>query len=122
MATVKQFEELTIWQESRILVKDIYALCKNNNDFSFRDQIQRAAVSIMNNIAEGFERDSKQDFIKFLYYSKSSCGEVRSMLFIALDLKYIPQSQFDEFYNKAFKLSVGIHKLIKYLITVNKKQ
>jgi len=121
MATAKQFEELIIWQESRILIKELYLLFEKNKDFSFRDQIQRAAVSIMNNIAEGFERDSKPDFIKFLFYSKSSCGEVRSMLYLALDLKYISQIEFDEMNKKTLKLSVGIYKLIKYLTTLTKK-
>ena len=81
MATVKQFEELTIWQKSRELTKAIYAASNRGaflKDFGLRDQVRRAAVSIMSNIAEGFERDGTGEFLQFLAMAKGSTGEVRS--------------------------------------------
>ena len=85
---VKNFEELEIWKEARKLTRAIYQLTKRekfSRDFSLRDQIQRAVVSIMSNIAEGFERDGNQEFVQFLYVAKASCGEVRSQLYVAFD-------------------------------------
>lgn len=92
---IQRFEDLNVWQLSRELVVDIYKLFEKNRDFDFKSQIQRASVSIMNNIAEGFERgqiakDNKQ-FINFLNFSYGSCGEVKSMLYIAEDLNYIDE-------------------------------
>jgi four helix bundle protein len=85
---VKQFEDLEVWREARRLPPTIYKLTKAEKflkDFSLRDQIQRAAVSVMSNIAEGFERGGNQEFIQFLYVAKASCGEVRSQIYVALD-------------------------------------
>src|SRR3990167_4702266 len=91
----KAFEDLYIWQISRELVNLIYQFTsqKSFTDFSLKDQIQRAAVSIISNIAEGFERGTKDEFLYFLYIAKGSCGEVRAQLYIALDRKFISQSQ-----------------------------
>ena len=90
---VQHFEDLLIWQRSRELVKDVYSLLHDNTDFGFRDQIQRAAISVMNNIAEGFDRNkfTKDNtlFIHFLGIAIGSCGEVKSMLYAAEDLGYI---------------------------------
>jgi len=88
----KMFEELQIWQKARELVKAIYKLSmtdKFKKDYSLVDQIRRSSVSIMSNIAEGFERGSNTEFIQFLYIAKGSAGEVRTQLYIAYDLKYI---------------------------------
>jgi len=115
MVTIKKFEDLMIWQESRKLIIEIYAEFKDNRDYGFRDQIQRAAVSIMNNIAEGFERYSDVEFKRFLSISKASCGEVRSMLFLAEDLKYIEKEQAKNLRNKSRLLSGGIQNLINKL-------
>jgi four helix bundle protein len=85
---VKNFEELEIWQEARRLTQAIYQLTKRekfSRDFSLRDQIQRAAVLVISNIAEGFERGGNQEFVQFLYVAKASCGEVRSQLYVAVD-------------------------------------
>jgi len=79
---MRNFEELRVWQEARVLVNDIYKMISNCKDYGFRDQIQRAAVSIMNNIAEGSESGSDPLFIRYLKIAKASCGEVRSMLFL----------------------------------------
>ncbi len=83
---VKSFENLFIWQEDRELVNDIYHMMEGHKDYGFRDQIQRAAVSIMNNIAEGFDSGSEARFSNFLDISKGSCSEVRSMLYLCEDL------------------------------------
>ena len=86
---IERFENIIAWQKSKDLTLAIYKVFKDNKDFSFRDQIQRASVSIMNNIAEGFERKGVKELQHFLYISKGSAGEVRSMLYLAKDLKYI---------------------------------
>lgn len=81
-----------MWQKAKTLAVDIYTLFAEHKDFGFRDQIQRAAVSIMNNIAEGFERRSNNEFKQFLYIAKGSCGELRSMLILAKELKKLPDA------------------------------
>jgi four helix bundle protein len=115
---VKNFEELEIWQEARRLTQAIYQLTKRekfSRDFSLRDQIQRAAVSIMSNIAEGFERGGNQEFIQFLYVAKASCGEVRSQLYVAVDQGYILKADSEESIVAFRRLSGMIGNLISYL-------
>jgi len=115
---VNSFEDLQVWQDSRILVKSIYQLTsdgKFSKDFGLREQIQRASVSIMNNIAEGFERNNNKEYIKFLGYSKGSAGEVRSMLYLATDLGYISQDSFNVHYQMAINIITQISNFIKYL-------
>ncbi len=112
---IERFEDIIAWQKARELTALIYKIFKNNKDFGFRDQIQRASVSIMNNIAEGFERGSNQDFKRFLFIAKSSCGEVRSMLHIALPIGYVSQKQFEKLYNLTCEISRTISGLIKTL-------
>ena len=87
------FEEIIAWQKAQELTLIIYNKFNNIKDYSFRDQIIRASTSIMNNIAEGFERDSDKDFKRFLYISKASCAEVRSMLYLGMDLKFITEKR-----------------------------
>src|SRR5271169_7252114 len=97
MATVRQFEDLNVWQDARQLVVAVYSVSKVrafNQDFGLRDQIRRAAVSTMSNIAEGFERGSRKEFIQFLNIAKGSNGEARSQLFVALDQGYVDAGQF----------------------------
>jgi four helix bundle protein len=109
---IDKFEDILAWKRSRqltILVKQNF---KNCRDFSFKDQIQRATVSIMNNIAEGFERQSNKEFKHFLFVAKGSAGEVRSMLYVALDEADITQAQFEEMY----ALSLETAKLLSGLI------
>jgi len=92
MPKFERFEDIPIWQDSRVLVKEIYAVTRigdDSKDFGLRDQIQRASVSIMTNVAEGFERRSTTEFIQFLNYAKASSGEVRSLLYASLDIGYI---------------------------------
>jgi four helix bundle protein len=89
---VKNFEDLEIWKEARCLTREIYQLTRDtkfSKDFGLNSQIQRAAISIMSNIAEGFERGGNQEFTQFLYIAKGSCGEVRSQLYVAVDQSYV---------------------------------
>jgi len=109
---------LQVWQDSRNLVKSIYELTSNGSfskDYGLRDQIQRASVSIMNNIAEGFERNNNKEYIKFLGYSKGSAGEVRSMLYVALDLIYISEDNFTVSYKASVNVITQISNFTKYL-------
>lgn len=110
---IKSFEDIIAWQKAKILALYIYKKFKFNNDFGFRDQIQRASISIMNNIAEGFERESKIEFKRFLYISKASCGEVRSMLYIAKEINYISQDEFLYLNNLCIEISKLISGFIK---------
>lgn len=115
MGKIEKFEDILAWQESRVLVKEIYVLFKNCKDYSFRDQLQRATVSVMNNIAEGYERKGNKEFAKFLYIAKGSCAEVRSMLYIALDLGYINNEDFDIYQDKCLHISSMLSNFIKKL-------
>lgn len=92
MSFAQRFEELEIWQQARALNRNVYALLKKCDDYSFRDQMRRASLSVMNNISEGFERGTKKDFAHFLDLAKGSAGEVRSMTFAAEDVGLIPKS------------------------------
>jgi four helix bundle protein len=89
MAFAEDFEDLKVWQRARSLTNSIYNAMRSCKDYAFRDQIQRAATSVMNNIAEGFERRTKKDFAHFLDLAKGSAGEVRSMLYLGQDRGYI---------------------------------
>ena len=115
MTTIEKFEDIIAWQKAKELTISIYQTFKDNRDFSFRDQIQRASVSIMNNIAEGFERGSDADFKRFLYIAKGSFGEVRSMLYIAQELKYLEDTSFDSLHGSAVEISKTISGFIKSL-------
>ena len=118
MATVQRFEDLHVWQEARSLVNEVYKVTKQRafiRDYALRDQITRAAISSMSNIAEGFERGSRKEFIQFLNIAKASNGEVRSQLYVALDQEYIDQKMFDKLCNAALSLSCRLAKFIAYL-------
>lgn len=112
---IEKFEDILIWQKAKELVIEIYKIFLHNRDFSFRDQIQRAAISIMNNIAEGFERKTNNEFRNFLFIAKGSCGEVRSMLYLARELNYLRQAEFDNFYRVSVEISKMLSGLIKTL-------
>ena len=114
---ISRFEDIISWQKSRELVIDIYKLFNSSKDFRFRDQIQSASVSVMNNIAEGFERKTNNEFRYFLFVAKGSVGEVRSMLYLAKDLNKISDEDFDRLY----KQTVEISKLLSGLINKMKK-
>lgn len=112
---IERFEDMLIWQDARLLIKNIYSTFAKCRDFSFRDQIQRAVISIMNNSAEGYERKGDKEFKRFLYIAKGSCGEVRSMLYIALDLNYIKKQEFDYLFEKTERISKMLASFIKKL-------
>ncbi|MEJ5352341.1 MAG: four helix bundle protein [Melioribacteraceae bacterium] len=120
---VLKFEDMKVWQDARLFVQKIYKITENaqfKKNYSFREQIQKASISIMNNIAEGYERDSNKELIKFLSYSKGSSGELRNMLYIALDLKYISQEEFQELLEMNLSISKQLSNFIKYLKNRNK--
>ena len=116
----RNIENLYIWQESRSVVNDIYTLMKDCRDFGFKDQIQRASISIMNNIAEGTESGSDAKYINFLNISRGSCSEVHSMLYLCEDFKICSQEERIKIQTKVKLLSVGIVNLVNY-ISKNKK-
>ena len=99
MNEVRRFEDLIAWQKARVLTREIYKATQQGafaKDFGLASQIQRASVSIMSNIAEGFERSSRGEFHHFLFTAKASCAEVRSQLYVAFDIGYLNQPQFDQ--------------------------
>jgi four helix bundle protein len=118
MATVKRFEELDSWKLARELCQKIGKLIDNGQfkkNFRLIDQIEGSSGSIMDNIAEGFERGSRREFITFLGYANASCGEFRSQIFRALDRNYVSQNLFDEFYILCVRISIMLQKFIEYL-------
>ncbi|MFA6494675.1 MAG: four helix bundle protein [Candidatus Paceibacterota bacterium] len=112
---IEKFEDILSWQRSQDLAVAIYDIFSKNKDFSFKNQIERAVISIGNNIAEGYERKSNKEFTQFLYIAKGSCGEVRSMLYIALKLKYISAEEFETLANSSKEISKLLSGLIKKL-------
>lgn len=115
MPPAARFEDLVAWQKARYLTKAIYQVTRQDNfakDFGLAGQIQRASVSIMSNIAEGFERGNSGDYHRFLSIAKASCGEVRSQLYVALDIGYLQQSDFDQLSAQAEEVSKVISGLI----------
>ena len=118
MTTFKSFEEIEAWQKSRELTRAIYAVSNKgpfSKDFGLRDQIRRASVSIMSNIAEGFERGGRGEFLQFLSVAKGSAGEVRSQLYVGLDQDYISKETFDRLFALASETSRMIGGLMNYL-------
>ena len=118
MATIKSFEDILAWQKSRDLCRVIGGYIDEGRfkkNFSLLDQIERSSGSIMDNIAEGFERSGNREFLQFLYISKGSCGEFRSQLYRTLDRNYINESEFNELYCLAKDIISLIQKLINYL-------
>ncbi len=118
MATITRFEDLDVWQTARTLTRTVYKLTRSGpfaNDHGLADQIQRASVSIMSNIAEGFDSRTQSSFIQFLGYARRSAAEVQSQLYVALDLDYIRKADFDKAYDLANKCSRQTFKFIQYL-------
>lgn len=116
---INKFEEIIAWQRAKELNIAIYKNFSNSKDFGFNNQIQRAAVSIMNNIAEGFERQTNKEFKQFLYISKGSCGEVKSMLLLAKELKYIDEKIAEKYFELTDEISRLMFGLIKSLNQTN---
>jgi four helix bundle protein len=118
MATIKRFEDLEIWQMARELCHNVFQLINRENflrDYKLTNQINGSSGSAMDNIAEGFERGSKNEFIQFLGIAKASAGEVKSQLYRAMDRKYITMDEFDANYTLAEKICKGCNGLMSYL-------
>lgn len=124
MATFKTFEDIQAWQKARDLCKKIGSFIdegKFRKNFSLIDQIERSSGSIMDNIAEGFERGGNREFLQFLYIAKASCGEIRSQLYRAFDRSYINKEEFEHLYQLAKDIISILQKLINYLETADVK-
>jgi four helix bundle protein len=119
---ITSFTEIDSWKEARKLVVEVYKLTQQNkikNDFGLKDQLQRASVSIMSNIAEGFDSGSKKSFISFLNYSYRSASEVESLFYVLKDINYINENDFEEFVSKIINIKKLIGGFVKYLKNYN---
>ena len=118
MAKIRKFEDIESWKRARKLANEIYSVTtvgKFTRDFGLRDQIRRASVSILSNIAEGFERGGDKEFLQFLSVAKGSCGETRAQLYVALDQAYISTAEFETLFESATEVSQLISGLMRYL-------
>lgn len=118
MGRLNTFEELECWKRSRLFNNEIYKITKNNyfkEDYDLRRQIRRASISVSSNIAEGFERNTDNEFKHFLYIAKGSAGEVRSQIYLAFDLNYIDKQTYQSLLKNVSTISKIISGLIKYL-------
>lgn len=118
MAKIQRFEDLPVWNNARELCRDIFALMQKPSmkiDFELKSQINRSSASVMDNIAEGFERNNNKEFKHFLYISKSSCGEVRSQLYRAFDREYLTKEEFEVLVQNTLNISGQIAGLINYI-------
>jgi len=116
--TIKRFEDLEVWTIEREMPQNIYDLTRNSafaRDYGMIDQIRRAAVSVMSNISEGFERGSNKDFARFLFMARGSAGEVRSLLYVSLDQGYIDRGEFESCYKLCIRCSQTIWGLIRHV-------
>jgi len=118
MANITRFEDIEAWKKGRELAKGIYTVTAKGEfarDYGLKDQIRRAVVSVISNIAEGFSRQTDKEFVQFLHIAKGSTSEVQSQLYIAVDLGYISQEEFSKLYNQADEVARLISGFIKYL-------
>ncbi len=113
MPTAKRFEDLLVWQKSRALTKEIYRITAAWRDRSLQDQIRRASVSVLSNIAEGFERGSNQEMLHFLYIARGSAAEVRAQLYIATDIGYLESSTLERLNPEIKIISAMLYNLIE---------
>jgi len=121
---IEKFEDIEAWKEARNLVNSVYSVCRVielKKDYSLSDQVKRAAVSIMANVAEGFSRKGNKEFIQFLFIAKSSAAELQSHLYVALDQNYINKDIFNELYQNADKIQRQLSNFIKYLQSTLKR-
>lgn len=124
MATIKKVEDIDAWREARALAAEVYKLTSGGawaRDFGLRDQIRRAAVSVACNIAEGFGRETSVEFNRFLAIARGSATEVKTQMYIALDLAYIDQTSFDQIYSSIDRICRMITGFMQYLASINKK-
>ena len=120
MSKIQRFEDIQAWQEARSLTKEIYTVSGSGQwakDYALRDQIRRALISVMSNIAEGFERLTDAEFARFLSVAKASAIEVKAQLYVALDQGYIDQARFNELYEQCDKVTRYLGSFIRYLRT-----
>jgi four helix bundle protein len=120
MGEIKRFEDLDVWQEARIIVQHVYRATSDRDysrDLSLRDQVRRAAVSMMANIAEWFSRRSNREFVQYLFIAKASAAEVQNHLYVALDQGYVSQEQFQRLYDRIDRYAHQVSALITYLIS-----
>ncbi len=125
MARITSFEDLEVWQLARALTSKIYRMTRAgefSKDFGLKDQIRRAAVSIVSNIAEGFDRKSSNQFVHFLEIASGSTSEVKAQLYVALDAGYVSQKQFSELFADAKRIGQMLTKLMQYLRTASNRQ
>src|SRR5262245_4260627 len=118
MARLARFEDVDAWKVARELTKSVYEITSSGEfarDFGLRDQIRHAAVSILSNIAEGFERGGNKEFLQFLSHAKGSCGEMRAQLYIARDQSYLDDAQFQRLLEQTIRVSRLIAGLMRYL-------
>lgn len=118
MGKIGRLEDIEAWQKARELTREIYRITSTGKfarDFGLRDQIRRAAVSVISNIAEGFEQDGDKEFLQFLSQAKGSCGEIRAQLYVALDQRYLTQKDFTALLKMTLQVSRMVSGLIKYL-------
>ena len=118
MPRIKKFEDLEAWKIARTITRDIYEMTNRgtfSRDFGLRDQIRRSAVSVMANVAEGFERDGDKEFSNFLSIAKGSAGETRSLLYVAFDQDYVSRAEFDAISSRLVECSRVISGLLSYL-------
>lgn len=118
MARIKRFEDIESWKRARSFANEVYRITeigRFSRDFALRDQIRRASISILSNIAEGFERGGDNEFLQFLSIAKGSCGEARAQLYVALDQNYITPSDFERLSTSANEVSQLIAGFMKYL-------
>jgi len=118
MDKIEKFEDIIAWQKARVLTSEIYKCTRAGQferDYGLKDQIQRASVSTMANVAEGFERGGDKEFLQFLSTSKGSCGEVKSHLYVALDQEYLTPASFDRLYGQASEVGRLLSGFMTYL-------
>lgn len=118
MTTITRFEEIEAWQTAREITKQIYSVTEEGKfarDFGLKDQLRRAAVSVMSNVAEGFESKTQPLFIRYLGIAKASAGEVRSQLYVSRDVNYLTEEQFSQLFQLAEKASRQLSRFISYI-------
>lgn len=118
MSTIDRFEDSRTWMDARKLVNEIYSFTgqgKASKDFGYKDQVRRSSLSVMNNIAEGFESQTNKTFFSYLSKAKASCGETRSLMYVALDQSYIEKDRFEDLKRRCELLSIALFRWIIYL-------